>query len=198
MTISSEAIAVVGGATGLAGGGATVGEVDAAISAAIAALTIPDEIADLDDFSGTPSTGDLLQWDGTDWVPYTPEAITVTSATGFIIDDGGTVIAAGIKGELPPFPFAGTITGLSLTADQSGSISVEIWKDSMTNFPPTGADIMDTIILTTATRTPTSGSYNTESHAFSAGDVLKFNVTSTATSVTRVTVGIRLTHEVGP
>ena len=30
------------------------------------------------------------------------------------------------------------------------------------------------------------------------GDVLKFNVTSTATSVTRVTVGIRLTHEVGP
>ena len=156
MTISSEAIAVVGGATGLAGGGATVDQVNTAITAAITALTIPDELADLDDFSGTPATGDLLQWDGTDWVPYTPEAITVTSAMAFVIDGGGATITTGVKGDLPPMPFAGTITGAALVADQTGSISVEVWKDTMANFPPTGADIMDTFTLTTATRTPTS------------------------------------------
>jgi hypothetical protein len=198
MTISSEAIAVVGGATGLAGGGATVGEVDAAIAAAIAALTIPDEIADLDDFSGTPASGDLLQWDGTDWVPYTPEAITVTSAAAFVIDGGGATITTGVKGDLPPMPFACNITGVSLLSDQSGSIVVDVWRETLANFPPTAGDFVYSIVLSGATRTPTSGSYTTiTSIPVALGEVLRFNVTS-VTSCQRVTVGLRFTHEVGP
>jgi hypothetical protein len=177
--------------------GVTATEVEDAIDAAILALVVPSEINDLDDVSGTPATGDLLQYTGAGWEPYTPEAITVTSAMAFVIDGGGATITTGIKGDLPPMPFAGTITGAALVADQSGSISVEVWKDSMTDFPPTGADIMDTFTLSGATRTPTSGSYNTESHAFSVGDVLRFNVAS-VTSIQRVTVGLRFEHEVGP
>jgi hypothetical protein len=196
--ISSEAIAVVGGATGLAGGGATVGEVDAAITAAIAALTIPDEIADLDDFSGTPASGDLLQYDGTDWVPYTPEPITVTPPLGFLIHGGGATITTGIAGDTPPMTYAGNITGTALVADQSGSIVVQVWKDSMANFPPVVGDLVATITLSGNTRVPTSGSYTTITAVpFSIGDVFRFNVVS-VTSCQRVTVGLRIEYEVGP
>lgn len=112
MTISADAVAVVGGATGLAGGGATVDQVNTAITAALAALTIPDEIADLDDFSGTPATGDLLQWDGTDWVPYTPTGIEQTFLLPFSLDGDGSAIAAGTYyASGIPVPSACEITG---------------------------------------------------------------------------------------
>jgi hypothetical protein len=198
MTISSEAIAVVGGATGLAGGGATVGEVDAAITAAIAALTIPDTIDDLDDFSGTPATGDLLQYDGTDWVPYTPEAITVPYSAQFIIDGGGIEIADGIAGDIR-IPVASTITSWHLLADQSGSIQIDIWKDTYNNYPPTDADSITaaaplTISLTTKNTNSTLTGWTT---SVTAGDILRFNVDS-CTTIERVTIVLYLDREVGP
>jgi hypothetical protein len=191
--ISSEAIAVVGGATGLAGGGATVGEVDAAIAAAIAALTIPDEIADLDDFSGTPSTGDLLQWDGTDWVPYTPEAIDVPVGFSYTIDGGGIAVTTGLKYGFKVYN-AGTITGWDLGADQNTTSSVQVWKDTTANFPPVVGDLILTMSTVAGTK---YGSATGLSIAFSAGDWFYFNV-SANNSATVLLPNIAYTREVGP
>ncbi|MBU2060165.1 MAG: hypothetical protein KKB38_20840, partial [Gammaproteobacteria bacterium] len=60
-------------------------------------------------------------------------------AVTFIIDGGGSAITTGLKGFIE-LPWAGTIERVSLLADQSGSIVIDIWKDTYANFPPTDAD----------------------------------------------------------
>lgn len=193
MSISSQARARVGGATGLAGGGATVGQVNTAISDALGALDIPAAITDLTgiDLTGV-ATGDLLQYDGANLVPFTFELSRV-GIVPMLIDGGGSVIATGVKGDSPPMVVAGNITGVAAVADQSGSIGVQVWKDTMANFPPVVGDLITTITLSSATRTPTSGSYTDITPIpFSVGDVFRWNVPSAVTSITRVTVGLRI------
>jgi hypothetical protein len=81
-----------------------------------------------------------------------------------------------------------------LLADQSGSIVVDIWKDSYANFPPTDADSI------TASAVPTLSTADKSQDAtltgwttsVSAGDTLRFNVDS-ATTVTRVSVLLKVT-----
>ncbi len=62
-------------------------------------------------------------------------AFDLLSAIEFIIDGGGSAITTGEKGHLR-LPFAGTIISVAVMADQSGSIVVDIWKDTIGNFPP--------------------------------------------------------------
>jgi len=57
----------------------------------------------------------------------------------FIIDGGGSAITPGEKGHLE-IPFKCEIQRVTMLADQSGSIVVDIWKDTYANFPPTDAD----------------------------------------------------------
>jgi hypothetical protein len=111
----------------------------------------------------------------------------------FIIDGGGSAITTGEKGHLE-IPFACTITQVTMLADQSGSIVVDVWKDSYANFPPTDADSI------TASAPPTISSAQKSQDAtltdwttaISAGDILAFNVDS-CTTITRVTISIRVT-----
>ncbi len=111
----------------------------------------------------------------------------------FVIDGGGAAITTGLKGFLE-IPFACTITRATLLADQSGSIVVDIWKDSYANFPPTNADSItasakSTISSTTKSQDATLTGWTT---AIAAGDILAFNVDS-ATSIQRVTISLRVT-----
>jgi len=113
-----------------------------------------------------------------------------TVTVNFVIDGGGSAIAAGIKGDLQ-IDFAGTIQSATLLADQVGSIVIDIWKDTYANFPPT-----DTI---TASAKPTLSGANKSTDStltgwttsVSAGDILRFNVDSAAT-VTRVTIALKI------
>jgi hypothetical protein len=74
-----------------------------------------------------------------------------------------------------------------ITADQAGSIVIDIWKDTLANFPPT---VLDTIA---GTEKPTLAgaafnsdtSLTTFTRSLAANDVIRFNVDSVAT-VTRV------------
>lgn len=179
-------------------GGVTATEVDDAIAAALTALTIPADLNDLDDVSGTPATGDLLQYDGSGWVPYTPQPITVTFAVNFIIDGGGSTITTGTKGDLS-IPFVCTITSWTLLSDQSGSIQVDIWKDTFGNFPPTDADSITAAAppLISSGNRGTGSSLTGWTTSIAAGDILRFNVDS-VTSIQRVTVALYMTREVGP
>lgn len=112
---------------------------------------------------------------------YTREVKTF----GITIDGGGSTITTGVKGDIT-IPFSCMIDSWYLTADQAGSIVIDVWRDTLANFPPT---VEDTI---TGTEKPTlSGvAFNSDvsltsfTRSIVANDVLRFNVDSVAT-VTR-------------
>jgi hypothetical protein len=114
-------------------------------------------------------------------------------AIAFVIDGGGAVLTTGIKGDLL-IPFACTIAKATLLANQSGSIVIDVWKDSYANFPPTDADSI------TASAPPTISSATKAQDAtltgwtktIAAGDILRFNVDS-VTAIQRVTVVLEVT-----
>lgn len=58
----------------------------------------------------------------------------------FRIDGGGVAPTTGAKKVFFPVPYNCTITGWELVADASGSIVIDIWKDTYANYAPTNAD----------------------------------------------------------
>ena len=101
-----------------------------------------------------------------------------------VIDGGGAVISTGVKGDLV-IDFACTITKWTLLADQSGSITVNLWRDSYANFPPTSGDVIGSPAIAGAAKAQ-SGAV---SWAVAAGDTLRLNVASAAT-IQRCTVAL--------
>jgi len=116
-----------------------------------------------------------------------------TSAIVYVIDGGGTEITDGEKGHLE-IPFACTITQVDVLADQSGSIVIDIWKDTYANFPPTDADsITSSTPPTISSATKSQDSTLTSwTKSISAGDILAFNVDS-CTTITRCVISIKVT-----
>lgn len=119
-------------------------------------------------------------------------SVGLASTLNFTIDGGGSVIPTGIIGDLV-VDFNCTITSATLLADQSGSVVVDIWKDTYANYPPTVADTI------TASAKPTlSGAIKSQdatltgwTKTITSGDILRFNVDSSAT-LTRVLVALRV------
>jgi len=108
-----------------------------------------------------------------------------TSAFEFIIDGGGSVITTGQKGHIE-VPFDCSIKQVTMLADQSGSIVVDVWKDTYANFAPTDADSITASsppTITTATKSQ-DAALTGWTTALSDGDVLAFNVDS-CTTITR-------------
>ena len=115
-------------------------------------------------------------------------AVTVN----FIIDGGGSAITTGIKGDTV-IDFGCTIQSVTMLADQSGSIVVDIWKDTYANFPPTDADSITAAAvptITTATKSQDS-TLTGWTTSITSGDILRFNVDS-ITSVERLTISLVL------
>jgi hypothetical protein len=107
-----------------------------------------------------------------------------------VVDGGGVALGAGIMGDVS-LPFAGTITGYTLLADQAGNLVLDLWKDTYANFPPTVADTITAAAKPTlAAAAKTQDSTLTGwSKAIVAGDVLRFVIDSVAT-ITRFTLAI--------
>lgn len=117
-----------------------------------------------------------------------------TSALYWIIDGGGSTITTGTKGSIV-IPFACTITQMTALADQTGSIVVDIWRDTFANAPPTDADSITAsapITLSGATKAQ-DGALTGWATAIAAGDVLAFNVDSVAT-IQRLTIALTVTR----
>ena len=136
-----------------------------------------------------------------DWTDLTDGGATtlhshavMVQTVNFVIDGGGSAITTGVKGDLV-IDYACTINSATLLADQSGSIVIDIWKDSYANFPPTVADTI------TASAKPTlSGAQKSQdttltgwTTSIAAGETLRFNVDSVAT-VQRVTLSLKVTR----
>ncbi|MDA2916755.1 hypothetical protein MYX64_07965, partial [Nitrospinae bacterium AH_259_B05_G02_I21] len=121
------------------------------------------------------------------------DAVGNITAIGFIIDGGGSVITAGVKGDLR-IPFGCTINRATALADQSGSIVVDIWKDTYANFPPVDADSITAsapVTITSATKSEDS-TLTGWTTGITADDIVRYNVDS-VTTITRVTVSLKCT-----
>jgi hypothetical protein len=109
-----------------------------------------------------------------------------------VIDGGGAAITTGVKQDLE-VPFACTVLQSTLLVDVSGSIVVNVWKDTYANFPPTVAGKITgsappTISSATKAQDATLTGWTT---SISAGDLLRFNVDSCAT-ITRATLCLKV------
>ena len=134
----------------------------------------------------------LTQGNGGTGITTATNGITV-SAIEFIIDGGGSVITTGTKGYLE-VPFACTVNQWTVLADQSGSITLDVYSDTYANYGTNtsmvGAGTKPTISAATKGQSaPTS--WTTTSIA--AGNIIGFNVATVAT-VTRVTVSLKVTR----
>lgn len=117
---------------------------------------------------------------------------TRTGSLGMLIDGGGSTITTGVKGYLE-IPFACTIQAVTLLADVSGSIVIDIWKDTYASYPPVVGDSITaaakpTISAAVKSQDTTLTGWTT---SITAGDILGFNVDS-ATTVTRVTLVLKI------
>ena len=110
---------------------------------------------------------------------------------GITVDGAGTALTSGNKG-IAIIPFACTITGWSIVADQSGSVTFGVEKAAdgviptvsiVASTPPslTGAQITRSTTLTGWT-TPVS-----------TNDVIEFTITGTPSAITRATLQIHYT-----
>lgn len=126
------------------------------------------------------------------------ETVSVDSDYGadaieYVIDGGGSAITTGVKGFLE-IPYAATINRATVLCDQSGSIVVDVWKDTYANYPPTVADTITasakpTVSAATKGQVTTLTGWTT---AVSAGDIIGLNVDS-ASTVTRCTISLKVT-----
>jgi len=149
--------------------------------------TDPITITNLAGFPG--GTTNFLRSDGTFNAPVAAPRISTIS---MIIDGGASVITTGLKGYLE-IPFACTIQAVTLLADVSGSIVVDIWKDTYANYPPVVADTIvasakPTISAALKSQNTTLTGWNT---TINAGDILGFNVDSVAT-IKKLTLSLKV------
>lgn len=120
------------------------------------------------------------------------DADLTKDAVVFVIDGGGSAITTGIKADLE-IPWNATITSSTLVCDQSGSIVLDLWRDTYANYPATVADTITasakpTLSASTKAQDTTLTGWTT---ALTAGDILRVNVDS-ASTVTRCTLSLQV------
>jgi hypothetical protein len=131
---------------------------------------------------------------GTDvqaYLAYLNFASLPTRTIVFIVDGGGATPSTGVQGDLY-IPFACTINSVTMLADQSGSIVVDIQKGTYSAFPTVSSICASAKPTISSARKSTDSTLTGWTTAISAGDVLEFNVNS-VTSITRVTLTLKVT-----
>lgn len=127
-------------------------------------------------------------------------ALKRTGANTWALDQGTfniTVMKDNVGATLPTgviasyrVPVACTLTGWTLLADQSGSIVIDVWRDTLANYPPTNADTITNgheMAISSATSAEDTDISDWTDVTLDAGDVLFFNVDS-VTDITRITI----------
>lgn len=138
----------------------------------------------------------LYRDSGTTWDELTFAWGTITAKPASVIvvefDGGADAIAVGTTADFWA-PYTGTIQGVTLLADQVGSIQVDIWKDTYANYPPTDADSITAAAVPAITaavkyQDATLTGWTT---AVTSGDCLRFNVDS-CTTIRRCTLILKV------
>jgi hypothetical protein len=115
---------------------------------------------------------------------------------GITIDGAGANITTGVKGYVR-VPYNCTITKAEMVANDTGTVTVQVWKDSYAAFPPTSADAiyLSTPPNITSTFKSTDSTLSGWATSLLEGEYLAFNVPSASTgSLTRVTLTLAVTR----
>jgi hypothetical protein len=145
---------------------------------------LQNQINNLNNATGSYVTGTVVR-------PSDTGNIVIGTIT-LSLNGGGSAITTGYK-SFTSVNYSGEILSYTLLADKTGSIVIDIWKDSYANYPPTSGDS----ICASSKPTLSSQISNTDSvltswsKSFSAGDVFGFNVDSSS-----VVTNINLTLKV--
>jgi hypothetical protein len=156
----------------------------------------PTGAANLSPITNTTTPGDLT-WRA---IPNAPNGLAFNTSTHlysalsagagglhvvtFAIDGGGSAITTGDIKNYPTADYACTIIRIDISADQSGSITVDVWKAAGA-IPTSGNKISASAPLTlSSAQLAQNGSLSGWTTAVAVGDVFGFNV-ATATTVTK-------------
>jgi hypothetical protein len=137
--------------------------------------------------SGSSDTGYL-----TGYVSKTETGNIAVGTIGLILDGGGSTITTGYK-SFTTTAFSGEILSYTVLADRTGSIVIDVWKDTYANYPLTSGDS----ICATNKVTLATGIKNTDStltswtKAFAVGDNFGFNVDSVS-GVQKISLTLRV------
>lgn len=151
--------------------------------------------------------------DGTEYLPIVQGNVTRRVTTGlvsrtglssalpgsisWVIDGQGATLASGLSGTIS-VPYDATINDVTMEADQVGTVTVDIWKCSYSDYnPPTTPSVSDSITSATPPTITAAKKYRDTAltnwtTALTQGDILAFNIPSTSVSITRVTLNINL------
>lgn len=112
----------------------------------------------------------------------------------YVIDGGGAAITTGMKGFLEA-PFSGSLDEIRLFADQAGTISIDILRDSYANYPPDDTwDLQGTVATAGANKAEDDLSgWLVANRQFTAGDIFAFDINSNDT-ITRVTISMSVSR----
>ena len=110
-----------------------------------------------------------------------------------VFDGGDSVISTGTT-HYVEVPLDCKIISVTMLADQSGDLVIDVWKDSYNNYPPTNEDSI------TASATPTLSSaikYKDSTLSgwttdISENDILAFSIEGTPDSITRCTICLKI------
>lgn len=108
----------------------------------------------------------------------------------FVVDNGSNVIETGDAGDIQ-IPFGVVIDEVSLLADQTGSIVVDIFKDTYANYPPSTSITASAKPTISSAIKVSDSSLVGWSKSINGGDVIRFNVDS-CTSITRCTINLKV------
>ena len=161
------------------------------VMTAIAALVDADIFEVTDDVGGTPLTRKATLTVLEAWLKTT--GFLTDSGIFFLIDGGGSVITTGLKGDIR-IPFGCTIDAVTLLADQSGSIVIDIWKDTYANYPPLVGDSITASAkptITTALKS-TDATLTGWTKTITKDESLRINVDS-VTTIERVALMLNVT-----
>ncbi len=175
------------GATGATGGTGATGNTGAGTPGSNGATGFTGSTGSTGPTGATGATGPTGSTGSTGSTGTTGATGPTNFTLEVLIGDGTNVITTGLKPTaIVQAPRAGTLVSWqAYSADAaspiSGSIVVDVWKDTYANYPPT---VADTIIggnvkpnLATGIK-GTSSSLSGWTAAFSAGDIFSFNVDS--------------------
>jgi hypothetical protein len=151
------------------------------INGGTASLTLPAA-------SATSPVAAHIVSNGTDYFAELYGGGVVTAqlhSIGFTLDGGGSAIVTGDAKVYPTAAFACTISRIDISADQSGSITVDVWKAAGA-IPTSGNKISASAPLTLSTaQLAQNGSLSGWTTSVASGDVFGFSV-ATVSTVTRV------------
>lgn len=107
-----------------------------------------------------------------------------TTSIGVTFDGGGSVPSATTR--YIQTPYGGTINQWHMFLDQTGSATVDVWRDTETNYPPT---VLDSIVgsempIGTSVAATRDTTLTTWTLPFSQGDVFGFRLVGATTATT--------------